>query len=253
MRHNPLMRVKFLGSGDAFGSGGRLNSCFLLDDEEHAVLIDCGASAMISIRRFGVDPNRISAILLSHLHADHFGGLPAFILDGQLVSRRERPLVICGPQGLTHRLQELMEAHFPGSSRAERKFPVEIVELTPEAATGFGTSDATVTGHEVRHPSGTPSLALRIVFAGKTIAYTGDTEWVDALLPACRNADLLIAESYFFDRKVRFHLDYETLRSKLAAIAARRVVLTHMSPDMLSRRGEVGDCLVADDGFEVFL
>ena len=51
------MRVKFLGSGDAFGSGGRLNTCFLVDRGEASFLIDCGASAMISIRRFSVDPN----------------------------------------------------------------------------------------------------------------------------------------------------------------------------------------------------
>jgi ribonuclease BN (tRNA processing enzyme) len=95
------MRLKFLGSGDAFGSGGRLNTCFLVNHGEAGFLIDCGASAMISIRRFGVDPNQIGVIVLSHLHADHFGGVPFFILDAQLVSRRTRPLIIAGPKGLS--------------------------------------------------------------------------------------------------------------------------------------------------------
>jgi ribonuclease BN (tRNA processing enzyme) len=72
---NPV-QLKVLGCGDAFGSGGRLNTCFWFDRGEDSFLIDCGASAMISIRRFGVDPNNILAIVLSHLHADHFGGLP---------------------------------------------------------------------------------------------------------------------------------------------------------------------------------
>jgi ribonuclease BN (tRNA processing enzyme) len=69
------MHVKFLGCGDAFGSGGRLNTCFLVNRGDASFLIDCGASAMISIRRFGIDPNSVGAIVLSHLHADHFGGL----------------------------------------------------------------------------------------------------------------------------------------------------------------------------------
>src|SRR5262245_9408685 len=126
-RRFPL-RLRFLGCGDAFGSGGRLNTCFLVNRGDASFLIDCGASAMISIRRYGIDPNRIGAIILSHLHADHFGGLPSFILDAQLISRRTSPLVIAGPEGLGARLNALMEAHFPGSTGTERKFPIEILE-----------------------------------------------------------------------------------------------------------------------------
>jgi ribonuclease BN (tRNA processing enzyme) len=108
-----------------------------------------------------------------------------------------------------------------------------------------------VSGYVVAHPSGTPSLALRIECDGKILTYTGDTEWVDALLAASRNADLLIAEAYFFERKVRFHLDYATLRQKLPLIGAKRLILTHMSPDMLRRASELEDCEAADDGLEV--
>lgn len=214
-------------------------------------MIDCGASAMISIRRFGVDPNLIGAIVLSHLHADHFGGLPFFILDAQLVSRRTRPLTIAGPKGLSERLAALMEAHFPGSSKIERKFPIELIELAPEVEMKVGPDDLSVTAYSVAHPSGTPSLALRIECDGKIITYTGDTEWVDALLNAGRDADLLIAEAYCYERKVRFHLDYTTLREKWPLIGAKRLILTHMSPDMLGRVGELRDCEAANDGLDV--
>jgi ribonuclease BN (tRNA processing enzyme) len=167
------MRIKFLGSGDAFGSGGRMNACFFVDRGEDSFLIDCGASSMIAIRQFDVDPNTIGTILLSHLHGDHFGGLPFFILDGQMVSRRTRPLVIVGPQGLRTRLDALMDAMFPGSSQVERKFAIELVELKPEVPAMAGSRGPTVTGYPVVHPSGTPSLALRIECDGKVIAYTG--------------------------------------------------------------------------------
>jgi len=108
-----------------------------------------------------------------------------------------------------------------------------------------------VSGFVVSHPSGTPSLSLRIECDGKILAYTGDTEWVDALLEAGRNADLLIAEAYCFERKVRFHLDYATLREKLPMIGAKRLILTHMSPDMLGRASKLQDCQAAHDGLEV--
>lgn len=245
------MRLKFLGSGDAFGSGGRFNTCFMVDRGAASFLIDCGASVMIAIRKFGVDPNSIGTIVLSHLHADHFGGLPSFILDGQLVSQRTRLLTIAGPLGLRGRLDALMEAHFPGSSKVERKFKIEVIELAAETATPVGEDGVHVTAYTVLHPSGTPSLALRIECSGKVLAYTGDTEWVDALIQAGQGADLLIAECYTYDRKVRFHLDYATLREKLPLIDAKRVVLTHMSPEMLARATAIGQCQAASDGLEL--
>ncbi len=245
------MQIRILGSGDAFGSGGRLNTCFFVDRGEASFLIDCGASAMIAIRKYAVDPNAISTIILSHLHADHFGGLPSFILDAQLVSRRERPLHIVGPSGLRMRLDALMEAHFPGSTGVKRKFAVEIVELEPEVRTNAGLPDVNVTGYVVSHPSGTPSLALRVDCDGKILSYTGDTEWVDALVTAGSGADLLIAECYTYERPVRFHLNYQTLREKLPEIGARRVLLTHLSPDMLDRLPTLAGCEAASDGLRI--
>jgi ribonuclease BN (tRNA processing enzyme) len=227
------MELRVLGCGDAFGSGGRFNTCFHVSASATRFLIDCGASSMIAIRRFGIDPIAIDTILLTHLHGDHFGGVPFFILDAQLVSRRTTPLTVAGPPGLGQRLPALMEAMFPGSSTAERKFKVEVVELPLGSETEI--NGVAVTPFEVRHPSGSPSTALRIACDGKTICYTGDTEWVDALVPAARDADLLIAEAYTAERPVRFHLDWATLKSHLPQINANRILLTHMSPDMLAR------------------
>jgi ribonuclease BN (tRNA processing enzyme) len=245
------MRMKFLGAGDAFGSGGRLNTCFLVNRGERSFLIDCGASAMIAIRRFGVDPNTINTIILSHLHGDHFGGLPFFILDAQLVSRRTRPLTIAGPRGLRTRLDALMEAMFPGSSQVERKFSIELIEFEPETPTMVGGGGPQVTGYLVEHPSGAPSLALRVECDGKVIAYTGDTEWLDVLISVGRDADLLIAEAYWYERKVRYHLDFMTLKERLPQIGAKRLVITHMSKEMLGRLSEVDCGEAASDGLEI--
>ncbi len=239
------VRVTFLGSGDAFGSGGRLQACILVETGGSRTLLDCGASSMIAMRRAGVDPNSVDAVLLSHLHGDHFGGVPFMVLDAQLVSRRSRPLVVAGPPGTARRVTEAMEVLFPGSSQVERRFPLELVELTPGATRAFG--DVVVTPSVVQHASGAPPFALRIECGGRLIAYTGDTEWTDALIEAARGADLFIAEAYFFEKRVRFHLDYATLARALPGIGAKRVILTHMSQDMLSRLPEV-PCETADDG-----
>ena len=85
-------------------------------------------------------------------------------------------------------------------------------------------------GHE-----GRPFLGYRVEVGGRMIAYTGDTEWMESLIALGRNADLLIAEAYFHDKKVPLHLDYVTLAENLGRVKPRKVVLTHMSADMLNR------------------
>jgi ribonuclease BN (tRNA processing enzyme) len=87
---------------------------------------------------------------------------------------------------------------------------------------------------------------------GKTIAYSGDTDWVDTLIPAARDADLFIAEAYCFDRQLPFHLDYRTPSAKVPEMQPRRLALTHMSADMLALVQEV-DCETAYDGLIIEL
>lgn len=245
------MKLQFLGSGDAFGSGGRFNTCFHLERREAGnVLIDCGATSMVAIRKWEVDPNAVSLILISHLHGDHFAGLPFFLLDAQLVSRRTQPLLIAGPPGLTDRLATVMEAMFAGSTKVERRFAVTILEL--ELHNRAELDGLTVTPYLMKHYSGAPSYALRIETEGKVLTYSGDTEWVDELVPAARGADLFICEAYFFDKAMKFHLDYATLARRLPDIAAKRTIITHMSAELLGRQSEV-TLETAHDGLTVEL
>jgi ribonuclease BN (tRNA processing enzyme) len=239
------MRIQFLGSGDAFGSGGRFNTCFHVSAGDTTFLIDCGASSLIAMRKFGVDPRSIVTVFISHLHGDHFGGLPFLILDAQLVSRRTAPLTIAGPPGLGERLRAALETFFPGSSAVERNFALDIRELQPDVRATINGVDVTPT--LVRHPCGAPPFALRLECGGKVVAYSGDTEWTDALLATARGADLFIVEAYFYDKKVKHHLDWQSLRPHLPVLGAKRVVLTHLSADMLARLGSV-DCETAEDG-----
>ena len=242
--------VQFLGSGDAFGSGGRLQACLYVQSDEARFLIDCGASSLIAMKRFGVDPGLIDIILISHLHGDHFGGLPFLILDAQLITRRTRPLLVAGPPGLAARTRAAMEVLFPGSSRTEQKFAIDFVELPDRTETTIGP--LAVTPYEVVHASGAPPYALRITCGGKVIAYSGDTEWTDALIVAARGADLFVCEAYFFDKRVKFHLDYRTLMDRREQLGCRRLILTHLSDDMLRRLDSL-DAEWAEEGKEVAL
>lgn len=241
------LRLRFLGSGDAFASGGRLQTCLCLEGPGSRVLIDCGATALVAMKRAGIDPRSVGCVLVSHLHGDHFGGVPFLVLDGQF-GRRETPLVVAGPPGTPERVTAAMEVLFPGSSRAVRRFTTALVELAPGVPTVIGS--LTVTGFPVDHASGAPPYALRVECAGRTVAYSGDTEWCEELVAAARGVDLFVCEAYTFERRVRYHLDHVTLARNLERIGARRVILTHLGPDMLAHRHEAAaEC--ADDGLVV--
>jgi len=241
--------VQFLGSGDAFGSGGRFQTCIYVQSEATRFLIDCGASSLIAMRQFAVDPSLVDTILLTHLHGDHFGGIPFFVLDGQF-SRRTRPLVVAGPPGLQARVREAMEVLFPGSSQTEQRFTLEFVEMPEGMSTRIGSIE--VTAYGVVHASGATPYALRIDCGTKVIAYSGDTEWTDALIQAAEGADLFICEAYFFEKKIKYHLDFQTLMEHRAELRCRRLILTHMNDDMLQRLGGV-DIEWAEDGKSVVL
>ena len=232
------MRLTVLGCGDAFGSGGRLNTCFQLDaarpDDggDTRLLVDCGASAMISMRRFGTDPDSIDAIAITHLHGDHFAGLPFLLLYLQFEAKRSRPLEIAGPPGTQQRVQDACAALFGGIDcawRFELTFS-EWQEATPTTLAGLQ-----VAPRQVYHGEGITAFGLRVADGHKTFAYSGDTTWVDALPAIADQADLFVVECYAFDRDLPTHTDYQTLRAHLDELTARRIALTHMSTGMLDR------------------
>jgi ribonuclease BN (tRNA processing enzyme) len=245
------MRLTFLGSGDAFGTGGRFNTCFHVATGTENVLIDCGASSMVAMRRFGVEPNAIATIFLTHLHGDHFGGLPFFILDAQLISRRKTPLTVTGPVGLKQRLHDVMKALFPGSETIQQKFALNLVEIEPGAPYCVGSVE--VTAFIAAHNAGAPAFTLRLACGGKTLVYSGDTAWCDNLVRAADGADLMVVESSGYDKEIPQHLDYGTLSRRRGELKARTIVLTHMGPEMLANRAAVRGFELAEDGksFEV--
>lgn len=227
--------VTFAGSGDSFGSGGRFQACISVKAPNCHLLLDCGASSLIALRQAEIDPNDVDVIACSHLHGDHFAGVPFLIVDGHVISHRTKPLTIVGPPGTKHRLDLMTAMLFPGFTRTKPNFKLSVIELAPLAE--LELESISLTGFAVNHydtDCGAPPLALRTRIGDRTIAYSGDTDWVDSLVPAAEGADLFICEAWFRTTKFRFHMDLDTLERHLPRIEARRVMLTHLGPEMLT-------------------
>ena len=245
------MHLQFVGCGDAFGSGGRFNTCFHVAGDEGAnFLIDCGATSLVALKRWGISREAIDTILITHFHGDHFGGIPFFMLDAQF-SKRTRPLVIAGPPGIEARYKQAMETAFENSSKVKPHFDLTLMPLGPERAHAIGPINVTPFPVEHGH-SGGPFFAYRVEVEGRVIAYSGDTEWNDNLIEAGQDADLFVIEAYFYERRIKNHLDLKTIETNLPEINPKKLILTHMSDDMLAHRHDV-EHLVADDGMIVTL
>src|SRR5690606_36001506 len=237
--------VRVLGCGDAFGSGGRFQSCFMVTSEAGACLLDCGATALVAMRRFAVDPASIDVVFLSHLHGDHFAGVPFLLLQQHFIAQRDRPLLIAGPAGTERRVMAALEVLFPGAARLTWRFSLSFAELAPQRTERFG--GFAITPYLVPHASGDAAFAYRLEAGDRLIAYSGDTRWTDTLLDVARRADLFIIECYAYDGSPENHLDYKTLRNKIANLHSKRLLLTHLSRQMFERLSKV-DLEIAEDG-----
>ncbi len=245
------MRLTVIGCGDAFGSGGRYHSCYLLDTAQGRLMLDCGANSPLALKRAGIALASVDAVVISHCHGDHFGGVPFLFLERMFMERGPKPVEILGPPGIARRTTDLFEALYPTLPSLPRDFEILYRELEPGHTSSWrGTQ---ISAHEVVHFSGSPSLGLSVSDGAKRFAFSGDSAWCEGVIEAGRGADLYLIECTTFSTKTAVHLDYLTLAEKFEDIGAKRYLLTHMSPEMLDAEGKVDTsrCILAEDGLSV--
>ena len=136
------MRVTVIGCGDAFGSAGRGNACFRLDLGGAILAVDFGCTALTGWRAGGFSPDEIDAVAISHLHGDHFGGLPFLLLARQYELASAKPLLIVGPPGTSDALGRAIQALFPGERRWRFEWRVE--ELPAGGSRDLGFAGAAI-------------------------------------------------------------------------------------------------------------
>ena len=242
------MKLHILGCGDAFGSGGRNNSGYLVQSEDRLFLLDCGPTTLLAMKRGGFDPAALDVVFLSHLHGDHAAGLPFFFTDYLHEHARERPLLIAGPQGTEERLRGMFQWMF--GERMERRElpPTEFHELAPGREETI--AGVRVFPFRVPHQARDVSLGLKVSHRGRTLLFSGDSAWTEDFVAQSRGVDLFLCECCYYDRDAPQHMNYLKLRENLPRLGCKKILLTHLGEEMLARAAEI-ELPLAEDGMVV--
>lgn len=239
------MKLYILGCGDAFGSGGRNHSGYLVDAGDRLFLLDCGPTTLLAMKRAGFDPRQLDLVFLSHLHGDHCGGLPFFFLDALYENPRDRPLQVAGPPGTEERARALFQYMFGDASQPRPLPPTRFHVLEPgreEIIDGIRVFPFRVP-HQVREVS----LGLKLAYQGKQLLYSGDSAWSESFVTHSQGVDLFLCECCYFDREAPNHMSYERIRDNRGRLGCKRLILTHLGEEMLTRAGEVAVEMARDE------
>lgn len=243
------VQVTILGTGDAFSSHGRFNSGYLIEAGGYRILMEAGPTILTSLKRAGIRPADIDLILISHMHGDHFAGLPFMFLEYTYESPRPTRLTIVGPEYLESRSMTLVRTMFPGTAAAQFARNSRWVVIEPGEKRRFGP--ARIAAIRTPHMKRYKSLAFRIELGGRTIVFSGDTGWTEDLVPFAAGADLFLCEcTYFESSNLDFHLNYPRLQKERERLQVKRMVLTHLGREVLDRRPEVA-MEMASDGMRI--
>lgn len=242
-----MTEVEFVGTGDAFGSGGRRNTAIVVRSRGKTLLMDCGPTTLVGLKALGIDPREIDAIALSHFHGDHMAGVPFLLIDYLYENRRQTPLEILGPQGVRERIDRVRSGfHYATveSSQYETRYR-EYTPHQPLKLPGF-----TVTPVPAMHQEDTCPHSLRVQTDDRCVFFTGDTGWHEDLPRLVGDADLFISECVFMEPSFEFHLSHRRLVAERARFDSGQTVLTHLGAQVLDELDRV-EFDTASDGLKL--
>jgi ribonuclease BN (tRNA processing enzyme) len=242
------MRVTVLGAGDAFYNGGRRHSGYLVETSNASFLLDCGATTLLALKALRIPAATIDFVAISHLHGDHFGGLPFLILEYLYEQPRSRPLLIVGPPGTQDRVWALHRAMYRELSERPMCFSLEFHELfpgQPQVVQGVE-----ILPFRVPHQEKDISFGYRVSCDRKSVLYSGDCGWNESLVQYAQGADLFICECCYFHTQTNFHVSYPTIAAESRRLGCKRLLLSHLGREVLERMDEVTlEC--AHDGLAI--
>jgi ribonuclease BN (tRNA processing enzyme) len=254
----PALEVVVLGSGGprAFGRAG--SSYIVLVGGRPRILVDAGPGAFLRIGELALDLDKVDTVLLTHLHIDHSGDLPAFFNARALTSDGPITYRVFGPDGAglfpkTSRFVNLLVGEggafaYQKTFGAPETFVVRDLAISLESArTKIVDEDGLVVEEIATHHGDCPSVAYRISYKGVVVVFSGDMDAsaLPNLVQLAKNADLLIFNCAVLDppgspsQLYDLHTPPKKIGEAARASGVRSLLLSHLAPDVEGQEAAV--------------
>jgi ribonuclease BN (tRNA processing enzyme) len=248
------LRLTVVGSSSSIPRPDRACSSYLVQDDETSLVLDLGTGAFANLRRH-VDYNRLDAVVITHMHADHFIDLiPLRYALCYGVFRRKRKLPLYLPPDGDRMLHQLVSAFADegGGDFINEVFEVQTYDPSAPLAIGGGRMTFALTSHYI------PAFAVRYERHGRSLTYSADSAPEPRLVELARGSDLFVCESTLLaddiERGMRGHSSAREAGQMAQAAEVGRLVLTHYAEcatardlDESAREFFTGEVSVADD------
>jgi ribonuclease BN (tRNA processing enzyme) len=250
------MKLTVLGSGTVVPDGARNSSGYFLELPDVRVMMDCGAGTVHALARYDLPWESLTHIFISHFHVDHCGELASlfFAFRHAMKSKRSDPLTLVAPHGIDRVMNGLKDAF--GENLFEPKFPVEVRMLAPGERMELSES-CSLSVEKTPHTE--ESLAVRIEGPGRSVCYTGDTDYSEEVSRFFNKASLMISECSFRERREGVpHVSISDVARMASSADAEKLLVTHfyfdVDEDELKqslRKDFSGEVLIGRDGLSV--
>ena len=216
------MKIVFLGTGDAFDEKNPNNSSLVISEETN-LLLDCGLTTPYQLWRYNNDQNLLDAVYISHLHADHYFGLPSLLMrmwsDG-----RTKPLTIVCQKDFKEVFEKVMEYAYEDFA-SKFKFKINFLEIDSSQEINF--QDLELSFAETKH--GPKNLAIKIESKGKSICNSGDGDFTEETEELYKGSDLVIQETFLYDEKKLGHGSVVSVVKMAEENNIKRLALVHIN------------------------
>lgn len=283
------MKITFLGTSDAVPTATRNHTAVLLENNGENILVDCGEGTQRQFRKAGINPGKVTKILITHWHGDHVLGLPGLIQTLSMNGYNQQ-LEIYGPQGSENYMKRMLGLFIfsgkylidakdidEGKFLTEKDYYIEAKPMThgvPCNAYVFVKKGQIRIDKKKLKKTGLPSNSiLQKLKEGKDISYNGkkykakdltfkeeekkiafvyDTSMNKNIIPFVKNADALICESTFGEDMEQRAGEYNHLTSKQAAQIAKEAKVGKLYLTHISQRYEKNKKKILAEAKKIF-
>lgn len=247
----PALEVVVLGSGGPRPFGRAGSSFIVLIEGVPRILVDAGPGAFLRIGELDVDLDKVDTVLLTHLHIDHSGDLPAFFNARALTSDGPITYRVFGPDGTgrfpkTSQFVDLLVGErgafaYQKTFGAPETFTVGDLAISLDSPrTEIVDEDGLVVEEIATHHGDCPSVAYRISYKGAVVVFSGDMDAsaLPNLVQLAKNADLLIFNCAVLDppgspsQLYDLHTPPRKIGEAAHESGAKSLLLSHLAPDV---------------------